>query len=229
MAHLKSAAKFLPNGSIVLYDLGLEPKQEKRIKEISFVEYRKFNFSAYPKFVRKLKIYSWKILIIQQILAEFGGALWFDASIVFKKRINEILSYMVGKNSSFLYYTISSGHSIVSATSPRMFDYLPMRSEHLPSEMPQSGAMLVFNTKIVRIQIMKWAIACSLFEDCISPHGSRLFCPPTIWVQKDKFCGCHRYDQSLFAIVVTNAYNLQHERYILPSYMQRVFTSVFRF
>ena len=218
MAHLEIVKKFAPNVNIVLYDLGLKPNEKQTLENIPFVEYRKFDFSAYPKFVRKLKIYAWKILVIQQVLADFGGAMWFDASMVFRKRVDEMLPYMVGKNSSFLYYIYLAGHSIVSSIEPTMLHYLPMISEHLPADMPQSGAMLIFNTKIVRSQIMKWSIACVLLEDCISPRGSHLECGDNY--PTNTFGGCHRYDQSVFAITVSNAYNLQYERYSLPKHLQ---------
>ena len=92
-----------------------------------------------------------------------------------------------------------------------------MKNAHLTKTMPQSGGMLVFSTKFVRNIIMKWAIVCSLLEDCIAPPGSYLDCGDNYPV--DEFGGCHRYDQSIFTIVVSNAYDSQTERYSLRNDM----------
>ena len=217
MAHLSLVATFIPGVNIVVYDLGLTQHQVKTLQNLDFVDYRKFDFSLYPAFVRNLKKYAWKTLVIQKTLSEFGGALWLDACIVFQETYDKVVHYMVENNSSFLFYIRLSGHSIVSATKPRMFRYLPMKNAHLAKTMPQSGGMLVFSTKLVRNIIMKWAIVCSLLEDCIAPPGSYLDCGDNYPV--DEFGGCHRYDQSIFTIVVSNAYDSQTERYSLRNDM----------
>ena len=197
----------------MVYDLGLTQRQVKTLRNLDFVDYRKFDFFLYSAFVRNLKKYAWKTLVIQKTLSEFGGALWLDASVVFQETYDKVVHNMVENNSSFLFYIGPAGHSIVSATEPRMFRYLPMKNAHLTKGIPAATGMLVFNTKFVRSTIMKWAIACSLLEDCIAPPASHLYCGYKFPV--DKFGGCHRYDQSMFAIVVSNVYDSQTERYSL--------------
>ena len=45
--------------------------------------YRKFDLNAYPEHVRDLQNYAWKPLIIQGMLSEFDGKMWFDSSVKF--------------------------------------------------------------------------------------------------------------------------------------------------
>ena len=54
---------------------------------------------------------------------------------------------------------------------------------------------------------MKWLVICVLKEDCIAPRGSTLYCGYNF--PRDRFDGCHRYDQSLQNILISNAYNYE--------------------
>uniref|UniRef100_A0A0K0FR06 Nucleotide-diphospho-sugar transferase domain-containing protein n=1 Tax=Strongyloides venezuelensis TaxID=75913 RepID=A0A0K0FR06_STRVS len=82
---LESFRKNFPNQKIIVYDLGLSRKNVKQTKKICFVEYRKFNFSRYPKHVSNLKTYAFKILIAAEVLKEYGAIFWADASVRFTK------------------------------------------------------------------------------------------------------------------------------------------------
>ena len=72
---------------VVVYDLGLEEFQIKQLKETyDNLEYRKFNFSAYPNFFEerdefgKLGAYAWKSAIISEIFYEKKtNIIWLDA------------------------------------------------------------------------------------------------------------------------------------------------------
>lgn len=219
MARIDVMAKFMPaNVPIVIYDLGLSESEVKTIKNMSFVDYRIFDFSSYPVFVRRLKTYAWKPLIIQKILAEFGGALWMDSSIIFQESYEKIVRYMVDKNSSFLYYIKRAGDTIISGSDHRIFEFFPMRGiEQKTARIPQAGAILTYNTAMVRQDVMKWVLACCLFEDCIDPLFVSTKCPDKYPL--DRFSGCHLFDQSIFAIIVSNAYDSREEMYTLPEEM----------
>ena len=218
MARIDVMEKFLPqNIKIIVYDLGLKRQEVEELRNIPNVAYRVFDFSVFPKFVLNLHNYSWKPLIIQQILSEFGGVVWMDSSVVFQDSYDKIVQYMIEKNSSFLYYFKQAGHTILSGTDPRMLEFLPMKgTSEMRKYMPQAGAILIYNTRLVRDNIMKWVLACSLTEDWIAPSGPARDCDnfPT-----DKFGGCHQYDESLFAITVSNSYNSLEEKYTFSEEM----------
>ena len=52
-------------------------------KNCPFVEFRNFNYSRYPEYVKTLKHYRWKPLIIAETLEQSDVVFWFDTSVVF--------------------------------------------------------------------------------------------------------------------------------------------------
>ena len=213
MGHIESFLTYFPGVKLIFYDLGLTPSEVMEVTEESGIEYRKFDFSRYPAHVKNLFNYAWKALIIQHLLAEFDGVMWFDSSIKFQRNMTYLKERMVRYKTGFQYYVGPSGHSIVAATHPRMMEYFPMERSGAVSDMFQAGAIVVLNTAEVQNNILKWMCVCVLNVDCISPPGSTLFC--NFNFPREKFGGCHRYDQSLLSILVFNTYGYEKERYTL--------------
>jgi len=216
IAHLTPAEKILPHEKIVVYDLGLNQQEIDQLNSIPYVEYRKFNLPRFPEHVKNLHTYAFKPLIIAETLAQFGGVMWMDSSVVLVKDYSyqNLMERMIKKKSGFLYYVSPSRHSIIFATHKQMFDYLPMKGRNeTKANMAQATGMILFNTEYMLRNVMKWVILCSLHEDCIAPKGAQLECDFSL--PDDVFGGCHRYDQSLFATLVSNAYNDEMHRYRL--------------
>ena len=216
IAHITPAGKILPHEKIVVYDLGLNQQEIEQLNSIPYVEYRKFNLSRFPEHVKNLHTYAFKPLIIAETLAQFGGVMWMDSSVVLAKdySYHHLMERMIKQKSGFLYYVSPSRHSIVFATHKHMFDYLPMKgTRETNANMAQATGMILFNTESMLRNVMKWVILCSLHEDCIAPKGAQLECDFSL--PDHVFGGCHRYDQSLFAILVSNAYNDEMYRYRL--------------
>ena len=82
-ANIEHFSKQFPGKRVIFYDLGLDDSQVSFVKSLPFVTFRKFEFASYPVHVRNLHNYAWKTLIIQEILAEFDGVMWFDSSVKF--------------------------------------------------------------------------------------------------------------------------------------------------
>ena len=206
-------AKQFPGTSVIFYDLGLDSSQVGEILTTQpFVRVRKFDFDAYPPHVRNLNNYAWKTLIIQQILSEFDGVMWFDSSVKFQEnKTSVIMEQLVRSNSGFLFYVSTTGHSIITATHPGMMEYFPLKKEAAVKDMSQGGAVIVINKDEVQKHIMRWLVICVLKKDCIAPPGSKLSCGFNF--PREKFGGCHRYDQSLLSILVSNTYNHDEARY----------------
>ena len=206
-------AKQFPGKAVIFYDLGLTNSQVSEIlTTLPFVKFRKFDFDAYPPHVRNLGNYAWKSLIIQQILSEFDGVMWFDSSVKFQENdTSAIIEQLARRKSGFLFYVSTTGHSIITATHPDMMEYFPLKKEGAVKDMLQGGAVIIINKDEVQKDIMKWLVICVLKKDCIAPPGSTLFCDYNF--PRQKFGGCHRYDQALLNILVSNTYNHDEARY----------------
>lgn len=220
LKHLEQFHRFVPNKKLIVYDLGLTQDEVYALRRVNYVEYRNFDFSAYPKHVRNLHSYSWKPLIMQRVLAEQGGIMWLDSSVKIKKPYTKVLEQMVNYSSGFLYYLHPVGDTILSSTHPKMLEYLPMQKNLNERKLllPQAGGVLAFNTPEIRKFIFKWAILCSLIQDCIIPKGSTKHCDPKY--PEERTGGCHRHDQSMFAILVTNLFRAETKRYMISKKMK---------
>ena len=218
--HISTFAKLFPGIRVFFYDLGLTRSQVRFIlKNLPFVQYRMFDFNEYPSHVGNLINYAWKPLIIQEILGEFDGAMWFDSSIKFKRNnTHEVLQRLARQRSGFSFFVGITGHSIVAATHPGMMEYIPIKTNDAVKDMFEANSMIVINTPEVQKHIMKWLAICSLEEDCIAPVGSELYCGFNF--PKDKFGGCHRYDQSLVNILVSNVYSSDRNRYVFEGFAE---------
>ena len=110
-SHIEDFRKNFPGKKCFFYDLGLSDEQINEVKNMPDLEYRKFDFSAYPEHVHKLTNYAWKTLIIQEMLAEFDGTMWFDSSVKFLGNLtNNVIELMSRHNTGAVFYLVSTGH-----------------------------------------------------------------------------------------------------------------------
>ena len=213
--HIGEFTKHYPGVKIYFYDLGLSNSEVDEIKMMPFMVYRKFDFEAYPAHVRNLLNYAWKVLIIQQMLSEFDGTMWFDSSIKFlenqQNHTHGLMEQLARHNIGVMFYVHSAFHSIIAGTHPGMMEYLPMEKTAALKKMLQANAVIYINKDEVQRYILKWLVICALKLDCIAPPGSKQSCG--FHFPRDRFGGCHRYDQSLQNILVSNVYNSEKEKY----------------
>ena len=214
MANINHFSNNFPGIKVIFYDLGLENSQVSQVKLLPFVTYRKLKFDDYPSHVRNLHTYAFKILIIQQVMAEFDGVMWFDASVKFLANTDHVLKRMTRVKSGILFYAGTTGHSILAATNPGMLKYFPMTTADAVTDMFQASAMIILNTEDVQKHIMKWLCVCAFKQECIAPPGSQLYCGPSVW-QRYKYAGCHRFDQALVNILAKNLYGTEKDKYSL--------------
>lgn len=210
--------KHLPGVKLVCYNIGLSEPQIDILKNKTHVIYKKFEFEKYPPHIKNLVNYAWKLLLIGELLSAFDGVMWIDSSIRIYGHFDHILERMVHFNSGALFFLkIEGGHSIAMATDPKMIEYFPVFPKvGLTETMLPGGTILLFNTEDVQEHVMKWAAVCALVKDCIAPPGSRLYCPGGFWqTPREKYGGCHRYDQALLSLLVTNLYHNERERFSL--------------
>ena len=117
-----------------------------------------------------------------------------------------------------MFFVGITGHSIIAATHPGMMEYITIKTNDAVKDMFEANSMIVINTPEVQTHIMKWLVTCALIEDCIAPVGAKLYCGFNF--PKDKFGGCHRYDQSLVNVLVSNVYSSDRNRYLLEGFAE---------
>ena len=95
--------------------------------------------------------------------------------------------------------------------------------------LSMSGAIIAYNTHFFKHRIMKFAIACALTIECMDPlFGLTENMSPSkesgfqvgaytkhcdvSYPERHPFV-CHRFDQSLWMILVANAYNFDQTKY----------------
>jgi len=229
--HLKqigSALRLFKSKKIIIYDLGMSPSQADYVKANSSFEYRQLDFTRFPDHVSILTTYAWKTLIWMEMLMEYNAITWFDTSMNFLAKDELQMSkvvrkYAMNKRSSMLYYVHTAGHSTSWATHANMFSYISSNitalSQKSSCSMKQANGVILFNTEEFKENIMKWALLCVMTKDCIAPESLWLspikvnkWCPKSKDTQYESYI-CHRYDQSLFAILAHNFYKYDESVY----------------
>ena len=213
--HIANLPRFFGDVKLVLFDLGLTQEQVQAIHKMSFVEYRKFDFLKYPPHIADLLNFAWKILLIQETLAEFDAIMWMDASVLLTGTYLPAIDQMVKEKSGFLFFNKHGSNRVIGVTHPNMLDYIPVvRSSKIRTNyMQQANGMIIFNTLEVQRDVMKWAVLCALCKNCIAPLEASRRCPKNLR-DKEYYINCHRYDQAVFNLLVANANNFQKEKYV---------------
>uniref|UniRef100_A0A915IZH2 DDE-1 domain-containing protein n=1 Tax=Romanomermis culicivorax TaxID=13658 RepID=A0A915IZH2_ROMCU len=175
-----------------------------------------FQFSNYPQHVKNLDNFSWKPLIIAQEMKKHPGdnLVWMDTSTMINKRLPNP-KYLTAKFENFtkdhgswilIDYT---GHSILAATNPKMYNFLPLPKK-LAYRCPMFGAniqiLFAGSDSSSNRFVAKWWVRCALEQTCIAPYNSHLLCEfQKQGGQLDKFnyANCHRYDQSALNILLS--------------------------
>ena len=80
--------KIFPDYELIIYDLGLEPLQLKKVINSCKCQVRKYDpdqkYANKSNHTRILKTYAWKPLIIQEVFNSHQTILYVDSSIYFK-------------------------------------------------------------------------------------------------------------------------------------------------
>lgn len=79
----------LPHTLIIIYNLGLNVSEKTRLTTYCNVQVRTFNFSKYPPYVKHLKKFAWKPIVISEVSKEYEVILYGDTSMRIKHPIAE--------------------------------------------------------------------------------------------------------------------------------------------
>ena len=185
---LRSANQHAPETKLIVYDLGMTPKQIQRITKIFNYEIRKFDYSKYPAYFN-IKIaageYAWKPVIIAEVAKQYcGTVLWMDAGNMIIAPLLPIIDEALRTG----FWRTSSGGFIGRWTHPLMLKYFNLPTDWNADVEMLAGGGVAFNTqndKALKL-LTDWAKHAQI-KDCIAPEGSN---------RKN-----HRQDQALLSVL----------------------------
>ncbi|PAV62488.1 hypothetical protein WR25_15199 isoform C [Diploscapter pachys] len=198
--------QFWPKHPVIFYDLGLQNKTIEEFKTYCNFDVRKFPFEKFPSYVKNLREYRWKPLVIALAMKDLKSIWYMDSSIRWlkpqmdryydmlrcKRSHNMLLtSNFTACNKSDYLLLSSSYHGIYTATNLKTYEFLP--TDFARIKIPtviQAGFSLVARTKDA-MDTLKWYVLCALEEECMAPKNSSIPCK----FGKDKYQAepiCHR-------------------------------------
>ncbi|KAK3585687.1 hypothetical protein CHS0354_020253 [Potamilus streckersoni] len=199
------------NLKFIFYDLGLKEHEKEMMKKHCRCEYRSFPFEKYPDHVKILKGYTFKPLIAQTVLNEYGFVMWIDASIRFT----------TGELDSLFEIAIKDGVKILEGesgvgyrTDPTTFKFL--REDpclFADKNETQTGFFLIYRTRFIVETIMRPWVSCALTSGCMYFPGSQ---ERTHCENQNGLGFCHRFEQSVLSIILWRLYHANLERVFIP-------------
>jgi hypothetical protein len=202
---IKHVAKYFPMKKLTVYDIGLSKEDVEIVRNKSNVLLKQFNFSAYPSYVKNLKQYRWKPLVIAQELLQHPAVLWMDSSVYWENgNIYEVLIRIRNGEISPWSFLEPCWHSTFAVTAPGMMDFFNCSKERLYDRQLAANFMLVYKTPEIVQNVLKWWLLCALEPECMGPKGGEVDCRFPADSYKT-YANCHRYDQSAINILLAKA------------------------
>ena len=164
------------NSEVIFYDLGLTEEQVDHFNEVLLdeypnLEYRKFDFSKYPEFVKpQHRTFSWKPIIINEVLFEKeGNVFWMDSANLILKNLKPIWK-IIEKTGSWI--PVSGSGTLEEWTMQETLDYMEVPEMHY-SARNRAGNTCAFSYKneVIRKLVFKWK-KLALIKECIRPEGA---------------------------------------------------------
>ncbi|CAI9720577.1 Hypothetical predicted protein [Octopus vulgaris] len=208
---IDSVQYFLPDKKIVVFHIDLDDKEVNELQSACNVETRIFWKWMFPSHVYNASDMSWKPVVIQMALAEFGLVMWIDPTArLVSSHFEPLLTD--AEQSGFVVLSTRKQYSTFSVTHPNMYSYIPtdmtklMESSHLNMRV-----LIIHNTHEIQENLFKWLILCSLEKECLAPTGSRQQCE--FPMKKDTYANCHYYEESAFNILLKNYFSFRLESF----------------
>ncbi len=187
---LTSAKNHAPNISVIIYDLGMTPKQLRKIRREFSYEIRTFDYSKYPDFFN-IRIaqgrFAWKPVIIAEVAKQRGGIVcWMDAGNIITGPLIPIIEIAA----KIGFWRTSSQGTIGRWVHPGMLKFFNLPSDWKADEEMLAATGVAFDTqnKSAIKLLSNWAKYASI-KECIAPEGSNR--------------GNHRQDQALLSVLAS--------------------------
>uniref|UniRef100_A0A7E4VUX8 Nucleotid_trans domain-containing protein n=1 Tax=Panagrellus redivivus TaxID=6233 RepID=A0A7E4VUX8_PANRE len=204
----RKESKQWQRGFMIIYNLGDITAAQRRVysHNCPFVEWRSFDFDRYPSYVRSLKEYRWKPLLVNEVLREASKVFYFDSSVLispntsygFEKTFNEMESNY--STCGFRQYE-RTHHTMFSATHPAMFRYFDFDIEEAKATEMYGATLFTILRNQASIKIIQKWVDCALAQGCMAPTGHNVHCDSKA-LGTGAYANCHRYDQAALAILL---------------------------
>ncbi|CAB3398018.1 unnamed protein product [Caenorhabditis bovis] len=221
--HYKIFRRSYPKNKVLFYGLDLSNNHQEKLKNEKYLEFRQFNTSKYPSYVKRWLDYRFKPLIIAEVIQEYKNIIWMDAHILIKNAnltnlvhselANSITNDTIPLKSPILFF-IHSSHSNFATLDQRLLDFFPTISLELlktKGKGDQLGANIIYLSRTKKtFEILKWWILCALEKECMNPGDTTIHCHFDT-NRFTKFANCFRYDQSVLNLLLINEYGDYHK------------------
>ncbi|XP_013396430.1 uncharacterized protein LOC106163402 [Lingula anatina] len=190
-----SAQHWAAGLNIVVWDLGLTPEQVQEVQTWCNVAYQRFPFEKYPQYLKNLKEYAWKPVIIKQMVDEVGNIVLIDAGSHICGKITQIDNLIQQDG-----YLLVQGQDddVTQFLYEQMCTFMGLDKKAFKLKPSYSGNLNGWSKRNDTYdKILKPWVKCALTKECIAPAGSSL--------------ENHRYDQSALTLIAyTSGLELQH-------------------
>ncbi|KAF1752239.1 hypothetical protein GCK72_018793 [Caenorhabditis remanei] len=162
MSSFKCIRQYYPDHKYILYGLDLSSNFTDQLPDDPNFEFRVFDASPYPDFVKNWKNYHFKGLVLAEAVKEFPVIWWIDANIalrkpnIIKNLFSEILEYRLSGNFSSIISFRPTDHSNFAVLNPDLLNYFPSNDQLLQKfSQVGSGILYVARTEFT-LKILKW-------------------------------------------------------------------------
>ncbi|XP_046583223.1 uncharacterized protein LOC124290520 isoform X3 [Haliotis rubra] len=152
----------------------------------------------------------------QLALKQWNFIMYMDASIrILTSDLQELFD-VAWKRGILVSDTEHESFKMVEHTDPRTFAFLgekPCYFENIPEK--QAGFLLLRQSRLLQLSIIRPWVECTLSLECIAPQGSKInwFCS----YYRHFFGECHRFDQSALNIVISRIFHHTRKVPLIPS------------
>lgn len=221
VAFLRNVQHFLPNTTVLIYNLGLDQNDIQTI--LNYCENSRcmvlpFDLESFPSHVNEDVSHAYRPLIIQDALNRVGGVLFLECNIRLTKSPKSFLKVPINDQKGHGIIAWATRHATSSLTHPNMFGYFQTTTENfLFQSMVEANKLLIYNTADIHNNIMLPWVQCALTEDCIFPIGAQSSGCHFNKKPQYRYSGCHRYDASALNIVLGLQFDFKDDLYTYPS------------
>ncbi|XP_012942091.2 uncharacterized protein LOC106012759 [Aplysia californica] len=203
----------LRNFTLIFYDIGLSEEEHLQMKKYCQCQVVKFPFHLFPEFVRNLKCYSWKPLMIKAHIPQSKLVVWMDASVRFRPD-PQLLPRLLQQAQDRGVQMGGSGADSPYRTDVAMYHFFGDEPcAYLGLSQAKATFGVFHREPFVDKAVLEPWCACAVKKNCICPsdrHGCAESKAAVLSFRNRsgplRLGLCHRYDQSAISTILHKLY-----------------------